>query len=171
MGTAEREAAFNQELIKMLSEFRREFNEFKEEILKEIGSLKEKLAQVSPSHDLTETGGLLQDLGEGSDFLSLITMDLPSHLRSTYLFVLNEGAVSADTVRDEFNISLSQASVHLRQLTVEYDLLDWRKGEKSKGESPHKKYYFPAQRRPHTSILEAPIEDENDEEFKIFHTD
>jgi hypothetical protein len=71
-------------------------------------------------------------------------------------------------VRDEFRISLSQASVHLRQLAVEYSLLDWRKGESKKGESPHKKYYYPLH---YGSRIGASPTNSEEEDAELFSED
>lgn len=176
MSDGENEHLTTQQLMKMLSEFRNEFHKFRDEVLKKLESLSDALEPAKIPSAVPETvPRILQDLEKGSDLLALTTMDLPNHLRATYLFVLDNGIVTANMARDEFGISLSQASVHLRQLAVEYSLIDWRKGESKKGESPHKKYYYPLQYSSRAAGSATNTEERDDElfseDFKIPHTE
>lgn len=150
----------NDEVGRMLAEFRTELAELRTLLLQKIDSDKQsqtklqqelhglhaKLKQLQPSLGRRDTpGSLLADLGKQADVLTLLRLDLPHHLRPVYSIVLDHGLVTAETVSEETGLSTSHASAVLKALAVEYGLLDWRKGDKKKGESTRTFYYYPVE--------------------------
>ncbi|MFQ5976691.1 MAG: hypothetical protein ACE5OZ_01015 [Candidatus Heimdallarchaeota archaeon] len=146
----------NDEVGRMLAEFAElkalllkkldAHEQFKRDILQEVRGLNAKLEllQLSSARRPT-TSSLLAEPGKETDVLALMQLDLPHHLRPVYAVALDHGLVTAEMVSEETGLSTPQASASLKDLHVEYGILEWRKGDKKKDESTRKKYYYPVE--------------------------
>ncbi|MHA2232207.1 MAG: hypothetical protein ACXAB4_06935 [Candidatus Hodarchaeales archaeon] len=164
------------EVARMLAEFRTELAELKALLLKKLDaheqSNKDILQQVRGLHAKLEllqlpsvrlpTTSLLTDPDSKTDVLALLQLGLPQHLLPVYAVACDHGLVTAEIVSEETNLSPSHAAALLKTLAREYRLLNWRKGDKTKGESTRTYYYFPSEFSPPITPSSASPEEPSD---------